>query len=88
MILWCVLNFFPIGFAQLLAVYTHSYVYARSLQFYNTTLLWQWLRMPGDIAFGAGGVVIAWDFIKKVSIAHKIYLSTQRAETTHGKTLS
>jgi hypothetical protein len=25
------------------------YAYARSLKFYDTTLLWQWMRMPGDV---------------------------------------
>ena len=46
--------------------YTHSYVYARSLSFYNTTLIWQWLRMPGDILFATGAAWMSWDIIKKV----------------------
>ncbi len=66
MVLWLVLNFWPIGFAQLNAVYTHSYVYARSLAFYNTTLLWQWLRMPGDILFALGAAIMSWDIYRKV----------------------
>ena len=66
MILWLVLHFWPIGYAQLAAVHTHSYVYARSLSFYNTTLIWQWLRMPGDILFATGAAWMSWDIIKKV----------------------
>ena len=37
-VLWVVLNFFPIGWRQLEAVYEHGFAYARSLDFYNTTL--------------------------------------------------
>ena len=66
MVLWLVLNFWPIGFAQLAAVYEHGYAYARSLQFYNGTTLWQWLRMPGDIVFALGAVLMAADFIIKL----------------------
>ncbi len=65
MVLWLLLNFWPIGFEQLMAVYTHNYVYARSVAFYNQTLLWQWLRMPGDIVFSAGAVVMSIDIFSK-----------------------
>ena len=64
--LWIVLNFFPIGWAQLMAVYEHGLAYARSMEFYNTTLLWQWLRMPGDIFFALGAVFMTYDFITKL----------------------
>lgn len=66
LVLWIVLNFFPIGWAQLQAVYEHGYAYARSLEFYNQTLLWQWLRMPGDVIFAIAALLMAWDIIKKV----------------------
>ncbi|HYW03348.1 MAG TPA: cbb3-type cytochrome c oxidase subunit I [Gammaproteobacteria bacterium] len=66
MALWLVLNFWPIGWPQLAAVYSHGYAYARSLQFYNTTLLWQWLRFPGDVVFAAGALLMAWDFTRKL----------------------
>lgn len=62
LLLWIVLNFFPIGFAQLIAVYQHGYAYARSIEFYNTTLLRQWLRLPGDVLFSLGALMMAWDF--------------------------
>ncbi|GBE09483.1 MAG TPA: nitric oxide reductase [Gammaproteobacteria bacterium] len=66
MVLWIALNFFPIGWPQLLAVYEHGYAYARSLKFYDTTLLWQWLRFPGDVVFAAGAVLMALDFLRKI----------------------
>lgn len=66
LVMWIVLNFYPIGWPQLEAVYTHGYAYARSLKFYDTTVLWQWLRMPGDIVFAAGALLMAWDFVQKI----------------------
>ena len=66
LVLWIFLNFFPIGWAQLDAVFEHGFAYARSPAFYSTTTLWQWLRMPGDIVFAAGAVLMAWDFITKL----------------------
>ncbi|MEM0107207.1 MAG: cbb3-type cytochrome c oxidase subunit I, partial [Candidatus Micrarchaeaceae archaeon] len=66
MVLWIALNFFPIGWSQLNAVFEHGLAYARSLKFYNTTLLWQWLRMPGDLVFSAGVFIMAIDFIIKL----------------------
>jgi hypothetical protein len=39
-------NFFPIGWTQLAAVYEHGLAYARSVVFYDKTLLWQWMRLP------------------------------------------
>lgn len=66
MVLWIVLNFFPIGWPQLQAVYEHGYAYARSLKFYETTSLWQWLRFPGDVVFASGAVLMAIDFLIKI----------------------
>ena len=34
--------------------------------FYDTTLFWQWMRMPGDIVFALGALLMAWDFIVKL----------------------
>lgn len=68
LVLWIVLNFFPIGWPQLMVVFENGYNYARSLEFYNTTLLWQWMRMPGDIIFALGAILMAWDFICKVKL--------------------
>jgi nitric oxide reductase subunit B len=66
LVLWIVLNFFPIGWAQLMDVYEHGVAHARSLEFYNTTLLWQWLRLPGDVVFAIGALLMAYDFIVKL----------------------
>lgn len=64
--LWILLNFFPIGWPQLDAVYEHGLAYARSNTFYKTTLFWQWMRLPGDVVFAAGALLMAWDFIVKL----------------------
>ncbi|MDE1918889.1 MAG: cbb3-type cytochrome c oxidase subunit I [Sphingomonadales bacterium] len=66
LVLWILLNFFPIGWAQLDAVYEHGLAYARSAAFYNGTLFWQWMRLPGDVLFAAGALLMAWDFIAKL----------------------
>ncbi len=66
LVLWIVFNFFPIGWPQLAAVYEHGYAYARSQAFYATTTFWQWMRMPGDIVFAAGALLMAWDFLVKL----------------------
>jgi nitric oxide reductase subunit B len=65
LVLWIALNFFPIGWPQLAAVYEHGLAYARSMTFYDTTLLWQWMRLPGDVVFAAGALLMAWDFTIK-----------------------
>jgi len=65
LVLWIVLNFFPIGWPQLDAVFEHGLAYARSTEFYSKTLFWQWLRLPGDVVFAAGAVLMAWDFVVK-----------------------
>jgi nitric oxide reductase subunit B len=57
---------FPIGWPQLDAVFEHGLAYARSNAFYKTVPFWQWMRMPGDIVFAAGGLLMAWDFIIKL----------------------
>ena len=64
--MWILLNFFPIGWPQLDAVFEHGLAYARSQAFYETTLLWQWLRLPGDVVFAAGAILMAWDFFAKL----------------------
>ena len=66
LVMWIVLNFFPIGWPQLAAVYEHGYAYARSMAFYDTTTFWQWMRLPGDVVFAAGAVLMAFDFLFKL----------------------
>jgi nitric oxide reductase subunit B len=66
LVLWILFNFFPIGWPQLDAVYEYGLAYARSQQFYDTTLFWQWMRLPGDVVFALGALLMAWDFIVKL----------------------
>jgi len=66
LVLWILFNFFPIGWPQLDAVYEHGLAYARSSAFYDTTLFWQWMRLPGDVVFAVGALLMAWDFIVKL----------------------
>jgi nitric oxide reductase subunit B len=56
-----------VGIPQLEAVYEKGYAYARSLEFYQTTVFWQWLRTPGDVVFAVGGLLMAADFIIKIT---------------------
>ncbi|MBO9379984.1 nitric oxide reductase [Sphingomonas histidinilytica] len=66
LVLWIVFNFFPIGWSQLDAVYEHGLAYARSSTFYGTVRFWQWMRLPGDVLFAIGAVLMAVDFIMKL----------------------
>jgi nitric oxide reductase subunit B len=76
LVLWIVLNFFPVGWAQLDAVFEHGLAYARSEAFYKPMETWQWLRIVGDIVFAAGAVLMSVDFVLKLlpilpTAAHK-----------------
>ena len=66
LVLWIFLNFFPIGWPQLNAVFEHGLAYARSVKFYDTTLVWQWLRLPGDVVFAVAALLMGWDFLIKL----------------------
>ena len=30
------------------------------------TLFWQWMRLPGDVVFAVGALLMAWDFMVKL----------------------
>jgi nitric oxide reductase subunit B len=66
LLMWVFLHFFPIGWPQLDAVFEHGLAWARSQAFYDQYLFWQWMRMPGDVVFSAGALLMAWDFIVKL----------------------
>lgn len=83
LVLWILLNFFPIGWAQLVAVYEHGFTYARSTAFYKDTLFWQWMRLPGDVLFAAGAVLMAIDFLIKLSPLYP--LSAKLFGTSHNE---
>ena len=56
---WMVcVNLFPIGVLQLRDALLHGYVHARSPAFFAqpAVRLLEWLRLPGDIVFIAGGI--------------------------------
>jgi len=61
-----VLHFFEIGWPQLDAVYEHGLAYARSKAFYDSTRFWQWMRLPGDVVFSLGALLMGWDFLRKL----------------------
>jgi nitric oxide reductase subunit B len=64
--MWIFLHFFPIGWPQLNAVYEHGLAWARSQAFYDQTLFWQWMRLPGDVVFSFGAILMCWDFLMKL----------------------
>ncbi|HLO20596.1 MAG TPA: cbb3-type cytochrome c oxidase subunit I [Sphingomicrobium sp.] len=66
LVMWIFLHFFPIGWPQLNAVYEHGYAWARSQAFYDQTRFWQWMRLPGDVVFSVGTLIMAWDFLIKL----------------------
>jgi nitric oxide reductase subunit B len=85
--LWILLNFFPIGWPQLNAVFEHGLAYARSIEFYNTTLVWQWLRLPGDVVFAIAAVFMAWDFLIKLGPMYPQFVArvTRRPSSQPGE---
>jgi nitric oxide reductase subunit B len=66
LLMWVLLHFFPIGWPQLDAVYEHGLAWARSQAFYDQYLFWQWMRLPGDVVFSFGTLLMAWDFLVKL----------------------
>lgn len=71
LILMMVLNLIPVGYFQLIDVYNMGFWHARSMNFYNTVVFWQWLRVPGDIVFAIGALLMAYDFIVKLKYFYK-----------------
>ncbi|MEK8125682.1 hypothetical protein WOB59_22200 [Methylocystis sp. IM4] len=61
-------------------MFEHGFAYARSNAFYSKTLLWQWLRLPGDVLFALGALLMAWDFI--VKLRPLFWQAAERTEPT------
>ena len=36
------------------------------MAFYDQTLIWQRMRLPGDVVFAVGALLMTWDFIVKL----------------------
>ncbi|MGX1199216.1 nitric-oxide reductase large subunit [Parvibaculum sp. MBR-TMA-1.3b-4.2] len=87
LVMWIFLNFFPIGWPQLDAVYEHGLAYARSKEFYDTTLFWQWMRMPGDIVFALGALLMAWDFLVKLRPILPIFGTSESSKSSVALTM-
>lgn len=79
LVMWVAMNFLPVGFPQLQAVYEKGFAYARSLEFYDGMVFWQWLRTPGDVVFAIGGILMAIDVILKL----RRYFRTVPAEARY-----
>lgn len=60
------MSLLPVGIIQFFAVIEHGYWYARSPAVIHSELveMFVWLRMPGDILFGLGGLFLAGFFAK------------------------
>lgn len=60
--LMAALTLLPLGTLQLLAALEHGYWYARSAEFMQQPVVaWLvWLRVPGDVVFSVGAVLLAW----------------------------
>ena len=62
------MSLLPVGIVQMVAAIDHSYWYARSPEIIHSPLVETlvWWRVPGDIVFGIGGVIIIWFALKAV----------------------
>jgi len=73
----CFSDLLPLGFIQLYESVSTSYFHARSLDFLtnSTNTLLEWLRLPGDVLFIAGGILpllyICW-----VGVRHRVQAVT------------
>jgi nitric oxide reductase subunit B len=43
-------------------------------------LIWQWLRLPGDVVFAIGAILMAYDFFKKLGPFFPRLVSTKILE--------
>jgi nitric oxide reductase subunit B len=53
-------NLFPLGILQLGDSVANGYWHARSIEFFRTHALLEWLRLPGDVLFIAGVVPVVY----------------------------
>jgi len=59
--LMALLSLLPMGLLQVYAAVEHGFWYARSAEFLQQPLMQTivWLRMPGDVIFAAGALMLA-----------------------------
>ena len=76
----------PLGILQLVAAIREGYWYARSAEFMQQPIvdLLVWMRVPGDVLFSAGALLLAWFVFRLwVSPRKKRAVLPEGAETTH-----
>lgn len=58
----------PVGLTQFFAVIEHGYWYARTPEVLHSPLVQDliWARMPGDMLFGLGGVLMGWFLLQLI----------------------
>ena len=69
------MSLLPVGLTQFFAVLENGYWYGRSPEVIHSPMveMFVWLRVPGDVLFGLGGMLLAlflFDLLKK-SLAKK-----------------
>ncbi|HET9482437.1 MAG TPA: nitric-oxide reductase large subunit [Xanthomonadales bacterium] len=81
MALFCLL---PVGVLQLSAALEHGYWYARSAELLQQPIfeLLVWMRVPGDVIFSVGALILAW-FVLRLWIAPRRTTAVGAAETEH-----
>ena len=64
--LMALITLLPLGTLQLQAALEHGYWYARSAEFMGKPIIdvLVWMRMPGDVIFSVGAVLLAWFVIR------------------------
>ena len=70
------LTLLPLGVLQLQAALENGYWYARSAEFMGKPLvhLLVWMRVPGDIVFSTGALLVAW-------FVFRLWVAPRRAST-------
>lgn len=63
-----VFSLLPVGIVQFFAVINHGYWYARSPEVIHSELVQHlvWTRMPGDLLFSLGGIILALFLVKLI----------------------
>ncbi|MEF9979481.1 MAG: nitric-oxide reductase large subunit [Thermomonas sp.] len=65
--LMALLTLLPMGVLQLNAALEHGYWFARSADFMNRPIIDMlvWMRMPGDLLFSAGALLLGWFVLRQ-----------------------